>query len=172
MDKTELKIQLYGSPILRKRTKELKAIDDTVNQLLDQMVSLMKKQKGVGLAANQVGLDVSLVVIGTPQKLYKLINPKIVKRKGKIIFQEGCLSFPELLLSIKRAKEVLVNYVDTRGKSIDLKAEGALAVILQHEIDHIKGILFIDRIPFFKKIRIRRDLKKIKELYRKTKQNQ
>lgn len=171
MSKTELKIQLYGSPLLRKKTKQLKRIDGEVNELLNKMVSLMRKEKGAGLAANQAGLDLSLVVIETPEKLYKLINPKIVKKKGKVIFEEGCLSFPELSLSVKRAKEVLVNYVDTQGNFIDLKAEGMLAVILQHEIDHIYGILFTDRISLFKKIKIRRSLKKIKEL-RKYKQSE
>ena len=168
MSKTELKIQLYDSPILRKKCKKVKSIDFQVSQLLDKMVYLMRKEKGVGLAGNQASLNLSLVVIETSPKLYKLINPRLTKRKGRIIFDEGCLSFPGLTLSVKRAEEVWVNYLDTQGKSIDLKAEGTLAVILQHEIDHSEGILFIDRVSFLKRLEIRRNLENIKRLYKKS----
>ncbi len=162
MKKTELKLQIYGSPILKKRCRRVSRISPEILQVLDKMVYLMRKYKGVGLAANQVGLEEALVVIETPQRVYKMINPKITKRRGKLVFEEGCLSFPGLTLSIKRAREVWVSYVDERAREVDLKAEGILAVILQHEIDHLNGILFIERISPLRKLRIKPILKEIK----------
>jgi len=167
MEKRDLDIQLYGSPILRKKCRQVKNIDYRINQLLDAMVKLMKEKEGVGLAGNQAGLELALVVVEAPQKLYRLINPRITKRKGKITFDEGCLSFPELTLSVKRSEEIWVNYLDEQAKEVDVKAEGILAVILQHEIDHINGVLFIDRIPLFERLKIRLKLDKIKRLYKK-----
>jgi len=162
MSKIELKLQIYGSPILRKKCKEVKEITPEILQILDKMVYLMRRYKGVGLSANQAGLDLALVVIETPEKLYKMINPRIIQKKGSLIFEEGCLSFPGLTLSVKRAREVWVNFTDEQGRNLDLKAESTLAVILQHEIDHIQGVLFIDRLPFWERFKINPVLKEIK----------
>ncbi|MCD6539470.1 MAG: peptide deformylase [Candidatus Omnitrophica bacterium] len=162
MNKIKLKLQIYGSPILRKKCRKVGEITPEILQILDKMVYLMRRYRGVGLAANQAGLDLALVVIETPEKLYKLINPKIIQKKGSLIFEEGCLSFPGLILSVKRAREVWVNFTDEQGRNLDLNAEDTLAVILQHEIDHIQGVLFIDRIPFWEKLKIKSVLKKIK----------
>jgi len=166
MKEDKLSLQLYGSPLLRKKCREVKEIDFHIRQYFDKMVYMMRKKDGVGLAANQAGLDISLVVIETKEKLYKLVNPKILKSKGKILFDEGCLSFPGLGLTVKRSRQVWVNYLDDSGRSIDLQAEGVLAVILQHEIDHINGVVFIDRVPFFTRLKIRPQLLKIKKMYK------
>ena len=162
MKKTELKLQIYGSPILKKRCRRVSRISPEILQVLDKMVYLMRRYKGVGLSANQAGLDLALVVIETPEKLYKMINPRIIQKKGSLIFEEGCLSFPGLTLSVKRAREVWVNFTDEQGRNLDLKAEDTLAVILQHEIDHIQGVLFIDRLPFWERFKIKPVLKEIK----------
>lgn len=151
---------------MRKKCREVKEIDFHIRRTLDKMVYMMRKKDGVGLAANQAGLDISLVVIETKEKLYKLVNPKIIKLKGKILFNEGCLSFPGLGLTIKRSRQVWVNYLDDSGRSIDLQAEGVLSVILQHEIDHINGVVFIDRISFWTRLKIRPQLLKIKKMYK------
>lgn len=167
MKKTELRLQLYGSPLLRKRCLEVEKIDFRIRELLSSMVTLMRMKKGVGLAANQAGLELRLVVIETPERLYRMINPRITAQKGRIFFDEGCLSFPGINLRIKRAREVWVNYLNEEGFAIDLKAEGSLAVILQHEIDHINGILFIDRVPVWQRLKLIPQLKKIKQLSKK-----
>lgn len=161
MKKTELEVKRYGNPALRKKCRKVQKVNSEVKEILKGMINLMRKEKGVGLAANQAGFELALVVVETPEKLYKLINPKITKKKGKIVFEEGCLSFPEINLSIKRAKEVWVNFLNEEGRKIHLRADGTLAVILQHEIDHINGVLFIDRVSFFKKLKIKPKLKVI-----------
>ena len=168
MKQEKLKIQIYPSPILRKKCSKVEAIDFSINKLLDEMLILMKANDGVGLAANQAGVNQAVVVINTPEKIYKMINPRITKKKGRINFDEGCLSFPELSLSIRRAKEVWVSFQDEQAREVDLKAEGVLAVILQHEIDHINGILFIDRVSFWQRLKISSKLREIKKLYKES----
>lgn len=169
MEKIELKLQIYGSPVLWKKCRPVKNIDFRIRQILDDMAEMMKKNKGIGLAATQAGLDLSLVVIELPEKSYRMINPKIVKRKGKIKFDEGCLSFPGLMLTVPRSEEVWVNFYDEQGKEQNIKAEGVLAVVFQHEIDHINGVLFIDRIPWWQRLSKLSKLKKIKQLHKEQK---
>ena len=165
MQKRPLQIQLYGSPILRKKCRKVEKVTSEIHRILDEMASLMRKQHGVGLAANQAGLDIALVVAEADDRLYKFINPRITKKQGKISFAEGCLSFPGLELSISRAEEVWVSYLDEQGRDKQAKVGGVLAVILQHEIDHINAVLFIDKVSFFKRLKIRKKLKKIQKLY-------
>ena len=154
MKKTELKLQLYGRKILRQRVKEVKEITPEVREYLEGMLKLMRKEGGIGLAANQAGIDLRLVVIETKDKIWKIINPQIRKKRGSIVFEEGCLSFPGLSLKIKRAKEVWVDFLDVDGNKVSVKAEGILAVAFQHEVDHLDGILFIDHIPYLERLKI------------------
>jgi peptide deformylase len=176
MKKMPLRIHTWPETILRRKCSEVEIVDDEIRCLLDKMYDLMCEREGVGLAANQAGLDISLVVIQFKDKIFKLVNARIVKKKGSQKFREGCLSFPGLELEIKRAKEVLVTALDEYGKPIELKADGILAIILQHEIDHVNGVVFIDRIPFWKWVRILPRLKEIKErtrdgVYQQTKKS-
>jgi peptide deformylase len=127
------------------------------------MYILMKASGGVGLAANQVGLAMQLIVIEAGGEIYKLINPKITKREGSITLQEGCLSFPGIELEVKRSHKVFIEALDQKGKSVSLKPEGVLAVVFQHEIDHINGVTFIDRVSFWQRLKISSKLKKIKK---------
>ncbi|OQX86259.1 MAG: peptide deformylase [Candidatus Omnitrophica bacterium 4484_70.2] len=128
----------------------------------------MKEKGGIGLAANQAGLDLKLVVIDIPpfktnkNIVFKLINPKILKKEGRRKFEEGCLSFPNLSLTIKRAERVWVEALDERGKILNLEAKGILSIVLQHEIDHINGIVFIDRLSFWERVKILPKLRKLK----------
>ena len=114
----------------------------------------MRKEGGIGLAANQAGIDLRLVVIETKDKIWKIINPQIRKKRGSIVFEEGCLSFPGLSLKIKRAKEVWVDFLDVDGNKVSVKAEDILAVAFQHEVDHLDGILFIDHISYLERLKI------------------
>lgn len=163
MKKTELRVHLWPEEILKKKCKEVKAVDSCIREILEEMRSLMIESKGVGIAANQVGLDISLIVVEAKDVIFKLVNPVIVKTQGNISVIEGCLSFPGLELKIKRADKIWIKALNEKGENIVLESEGVLAVIFQHEIDHINGITFIDRISFLEKLKIHPQLKKIKD---------
>ena len=160
---TKLRIRLYGDKILRKAAKRVDKIDSRVADLLDQMVTLMKVNKGIGLAANQAGLDLRMIVVDAGESVLKLTNPEIIKKEGKINFEEGCLSFPGISIKVNRAKKIWVSFLNDKGESFDLEADGVLSVVLQHEIDHINGVLFIDRVPLWERLKIFSELKKIKK---------
>lgn len=166
MSKIKLRIHTWPEDILLKECKQVENVDDTVRKLLYAMLALMRVSGGAGLAANQAGLDISLIVIEVGNNIFKLVNPRIVKKEGEIDSQEGCLSFPGLELDIKRSDKVWVEALDEKGRPVEIKAEGILAVVFQHEIDHIQGITFIERVSFWKRFACFGRLYKIK---RKTK---
>ncbi|MBN3040797.1 MAG: peptide deformylase [Candidatus Omnitrophica bacterium] len=157
----KLRIHTWPEKILKKKTSVVENIDADIKQKLDEMLSLMRVSQGAGLAGNQAGLDLQLVVIEVQGKVYKLVNPVIIEKKGKIIFREGCLSFPGLELDIKRFKEVSVRALDDQGQELIIHAEDLLAVVLQHEIDHINGIAFVSRASLFQRIKTYPALRKI-----------
>lgn len=162
MKKIGLKVHLWPEEILKKKCKEVKVVDSHIRKILDEMYSVMAESKGVGIAANQVGLDISLIVIELKDMIFKLANPSIIKREGNINLTEGCLSLPGLEFSIKRANKVWVKALNEKGEPVVLETEGILAVVFQHEIDHINGILLIDRVSFLEKLKNQLKLKKIK----------
>ena len=140
--------------ILRRPAQRVRTFDNRLHQVLENMVETMREGKGVGLAAPQVGLDQRIFVIEYPEdterpeetmQRYEMINPEIVKAKGSEIAQEGCLSLPGLAVDVDRATYVLVKAQDRHGKSQRIKAYDGLARIFQHEIDHLGGVLMIDR---------------------------
>ncbi|NMA92572.1 MAG: peptide deformylase [Firmicutes bacterium] len=133
-------------PVLRRRAQPVKKINGPVLNLLQDMTETMYHAPGVGLAAPQIGISRRLVVIDPgEEQLLQLINPCILEKKGEIIDLEGCLSLPGLTGEVPRAEWVAVEYLDPRGKKVRLQAEGLMARILQHEIDHLEGVLFIDK---------------------------
>jgi peptide deformylase len=162
MIETKLRIHIWPERIIRQKCRKVNRVDKQIQKLLDEMYVLMKSLKGVGLAANQAGLDISLVVVEAEDRVFKLVNPKIVKKEGKINFKEGCLSFPGLELEITRSDKAWVFALNEKGEPLELETEGVLAVIFQHEIDHVNGILFIDRLPIWQRVKIYPQLKKIK----------
>jgi peptide deformylase len=165
-------IKKYPEKILKQKASPVKLIDREIQSLIDDMIETMYAAPGVGLAAPQVGVSKRLAVIdistkGTPMPLLVLINPEVVNKEGAIEFEEGCLSFPDYTAKIERAEKVVVRATDREGKGIEIESEGLLAVALQHEIDHLDGILLIDRISpikreFFKK-RFQKVHKSVKE---------
>jgi peptide deformylase len=157
----KLRIHTWPEKILRTRCKEVKKVDAQISRLLDEMLVLMRIHNGVGLAGNQAGLNLRLITVEAEGQVFKLVNPHIVKKEGSICFTEGCLSFPGLELEVKRANKVRVRALDERGEPLDLEAEGILAVIFQHEIDHINGVAFIERISFWQRLRSASTLKEI-----------
>ena len=141
-------IREEGDEILKKKSREVEIVDDKIRELLDDMVQTMHKYNGVGLAAVQVGVLKRIVVIDTyePGEQFILINPEIVKTKGEQTVEEGCLSFPNKFGRIIRPAEVTVQALNEKGEKIKLKAKELLAQAICHELDHLDGELFIDKI--------------------------
>jgi peptide deformylase len=168
-----LEIKKYPENILKEKTALVVDINSSIQRLIDDMIETMYAAKGVGLAANQVGVSTRLCVIDvsvadekTP--LIVLINPEIVERKGSVEAEEGCLSIYDYRAKIKRAEEVLVKGFDRKGRPIEVAGGGLLARALQHEIDHLDGLLFIDRLSPIKREFFKKRYKKIlSEKYRR-----
>ncbi len=137
-----------GDEILRKKCRTVEVVDEKIRQLVDDMLETMRKYNGVGLAAPQVGVLKRIVVIDIDDGNgpFILINPEIIKEKGEQEVEEGCLSFPNKFAKIIRPAEVTVKALDKNGKEFKLKAKDLLAQAISHEVDHLNGILFIDKI--------------------------
>ena len=161
-----LKILTYPDQTLRQPTAELDNIDGDVQQMIDQMSDTMYAAPGVGLAAIQVGWDKSVLIYDIAasdhdRSLQVLINPRVVDQEGEILSEnEGCLSVPDFRADVKRYASILVEGVDREGRPLELEAEGMLAIVLQHEIDHLKGKLFIDHVSALKRQLYTRRMKK------------
>ena len=141
-----MEIVLHPNKILREKTEKVEKIDKEIKELVKEMRKIMIQHNGVGLAANQIGKNLSIFVAYDNKKFYTFINPEIVKFFGKEkIMEEGCLSVPNVWGQIKRYEGVVINYQDLFGKKKKIKAKGLLAQIIQHEIDHLNGVLFIDK---------------------------
>jgi peptide deformylase len=139
-------IHLLGSPVLRQRSTEVQAVDDEVRAFVADLFETMDFSKGVGLAANQVGVARRIAVVGVEERRYALINPVIVERVGTVKDEEGCLSIPEIYGDVERAARVVVEALDEHGVTQRIEATELLGRALQHEIDHLDGILFLDRV--------------------------
>ncbi|MDJ0766750.1 MAG: peptide deformylase [Myxococcota bacterium] len=162
-----LDILTYPDERLRQRAEPVVEVTDAIRHLVDEMAATMYGAPGIGLAANQVGVLKRIAVIdvdypdGEPNLLV-LINPEITDRQGQITWEEGCLSFPDVREDVSRADKVTVNALDRNGKPFELIAEGLLAVAIQHELDHLDGVLLIDQVSFLKRQMIHRQLVKNK----------
>lgn len=164
---------IYGDERLQQKSLYIEKVDDEILDLIEDMFETMYKANGVGLAAVQIGILKRLIVISVPDfdneeeekpdfKL-ALINPEIIwHSEDKEILEEGCLSFPEIRDDVARYKNIKVKYVDTNGEEQILKANGYIAKVLQHEIDHTNGITFIDRLESYQKRRLKRELKELR----------
>jgi len=147
-------ILLLGNPILRQKARKVQRFDEALQKLIEDMIDTMREAKGIGLAAPQVGSLERVIVVELPQdgdepqsgKLFALCNPEIIKAKGEEEGEEGCLSIPGYVGEVKRAARVTIKGQDRHGKAVRIKAQGLLARVFQHEIDHLDGILFIDRV--------------------------
>ncbi|HEY94993.1 MAG TPA: peptide deformylase [Dehalococcoidia bacterium] len=142
-----LPIRIAPDPVLRQKAKRVRNIDGSIHKLIKDMLETMHDAPGVGLAAPQVGVPLRVIVIGIPeQEDFALINPEVVKTKGERVVSEGCLSIPGYVGQLKRAESVTVKGRDPSGKEVRIKAEELLAQALEHEIDHVNGILYTDRL--------------------------
>lgn len=170
----KLKLYEYPHPILKQKTEKFVCVDDDVRKFLDDMLETMYAEAGVGLAAPQVGVSKRAVVIDIahegeePAPLY-MVNPEIIWRSEETeICEEGCLSLPEQRAEVERPASVKIKYLDYNGKSCELLAEGFLAVAVQHELDHLDGILYIDHLSRLKRQMLVKKLSK----YQKTRQKE
>lgn len=140
------KLRYEGDPILRKKSREVTKIDDRVKILIEDMLETMYKEEGVGLAAPQVGILKRIVVIDVGEGPIKMINPEIIYEEGEYIDVEGCLSIPGTSGKVKRPKKVKAKYIDLDGQEKIIEGEYLLARAICHEIDHLNGILYTDRV--------------------------
>lgn len=160
------RILTYPDTVLRERAEAVTGIDGKTQQLIDDMAETMYHAPGIGLASNQIGEPCRIIIYDTspkdePNDLVVLINPEVIEADGLIIDEEGCLSVIDYRADVKRAARVTVNGVDREGNPVTLEREGLDAVVLQHEIDHLNGVLFIDRISKLKRELYKRKLKKL-----------
>jgi peptide deformylase len=161
-----LSICQLPAPVLRKKARQVTEIDEELLRLIDDMAETMYAAPGLGLAANQVGVLKRLIVFdvshreGGPRDLQVVINPCITSREGEVLREEGCLSVADFSAEVKRHAKVAVSGLDREGNPINITGEGLLAVVLQHEVDHLDGILFIDHIGQLKRSLYLRRLKK------------
>ena len=162
-ERAGLKIRIFGNPELRKKARLVKEATLTQRDILSEMAQLMYTESGIGLAASQVGVNESMVVIDIGAGLYKLINPKIVIKNGHQAMEEGCLSVPGVCIKIKRAKKVVVKAKDENFQPVTIEAQDLLARVFQHEIDHLNGKLIIDYASLFDKLKIKKKLKELKK---------
>jgi peptide deformylase len=146
-----LPITVLGQPILRQETVPVTEVTDELRALADDMFETMRAAQGVGLAAPQVGRTEMLCVVEVEDQAHALFNPEIIDRKGKIKWEEGCLSIPEIFGWVERSQWVKVRALDRDGAVIEVEGSDLLAVCLQHEIDHLHGKLFLDHLSFLKK---------------------
>jgi len=161
------KLQIYEYPaaMLKKKAKAVKKFGPELELLTDRMFDIMYETDGVGLAAPQVGISKRIVVVDSrrsPEEKMVLVNPSIVKREGEEATQEGCLSVPGAFTDVKRAARVEVVAQDLTGKRVHFTAEGLLGRIIQHEIDHLEGLLFIDRLDLVTREQALADWREVK----------
>jgi len=158
-------IVAYGDPILRRPTRPVTEITAEIQQLIDDMVETMYQAPGIGLAANQVGASHRLFVANPaedhdPSRLLVVLNPGLLRPQGKLAAEEGCLSIPRLREEVERSRQVFLRGLDREGRPLELEADGLLARIFQHEMDHLNGLVFVDRLSPAKRDILLRKLRK------------
>lgn len=147
-----MQIVQYGHPVLRWKAKPIQSINDELRSTVREMFELMYSAKGIGLAANQVGLPLRFFVVNVtadpaqPEEEFVFLNPRIRRRKGAASGEEGCLSLPGLYANVERAEEIVIEAYDLDGEAFEMELDELPARVVQHEIDHLDGVLFVDRL--------------------------
>lgn len=164
-----LEVRIYPDPVLRRGGQPVTAFDQTLRDTAARMLEAMYEEVGVGLAAPQVGIERKLLVLNPSgsqkdrEQEMVLINPRITKKKGREFDEEGCLSFPGIHADVERWVEITVTYQDLDGVEQTMKAADLLARIIQHELDHLEGVLFVDRLTAADKLRVRAKLEELEQ---------
>jgi peptide deformylase len=173
----KLQIVEYPDKLLREKSKEVEVFDDKLHKLLDAMYPFMIETNGIGLAAIQVAHPIRALLLNIPDEegeqhpedLLEIINPKILRADGETVYQEGCLSVPQFYEDVKRHDSITLEYQDRYGEKQTLEAQGLLAIAIQHEIDHLEGILFIDRLSYARRKKFEKEYKKFLKERKKAK---
>jgi peptide deformylase len=157
-----LRVRRYGDPVLRRRAREVEAVTPDIRRLVEDMTDTMYDEVGIGLAAPQVGASIRLMVVGdeTNRGVQALVNPVIAAQGGSVTAEEGCLSLPGVFAPVTRAEWVTLEAQDLAGVPVSITARGLRARVFQHEIDHLDGVLFIDRLEPVVRDRVKRRIKK------------
>jgi len=172
----KLNIVEYPDKRLREKSREVKEFDASLHKLLDAMYPFMIDTNGIGLAAIQVAHPIRALIINLPdeegeqhpENLLEIINPVITHKSGETTYQEGCLSVPRFYEDVKRYENVAVNYQDRYGNTQTLETDGLLAIAIQHEMDHLEGILFIDRLSYTRRKKFEKEYKKMQKERKKA----
>ena len=166
-----MQVVKYPHPTLRHKSKPLRRVDGELKKMIRQMFDLMYEQKGIGLAANQVNLPYRMFVINIhsdpddKEEERVFINPVITQRKGVAEDREGCLSFPEIFAPVKRPEKIVINAYNAAGEEVTYEMEGLYAQVVQHEADHLDGVVFIDRLSPANLLAIRDDLEALERVF-------
>jgi len=161
-----LKIYEYPDSVLRKETENISVFDENLAKIVEDMAETMYDAPGIGLAAPQIGQSIKLIVVDITvaidgeKDFMAMVNPKIIAHEGTQLDEEGCLSVPELTANVKRYKGITVSYQDLEGQVKEISAEDRFGVVLQHEIDHLNGILFLDHLSSLKRSLYKKKVKK------------
>jgi peptide deformylase len=157
-----LKVRRYGDPVLRRRAEDIAAVTPEIRRLAEDMIETMYDEVGIGLAAPQIGASVRLLVVGDEEGrgAQVLVNPVITEQGGTVTAEEGCLSLPGFFAPVTRAQWVKVDAQDLDGQPVSITARGLRSRVFQHEIDHLDGVLFIDRVDAVTRDRMKRRIKK------------
>jgi peptide deformylase len=165
-----LPIYTYGTDVLRKKAKPVKQINDKIIKLIIDMFETMHDAQGIGLAATQVGSMHRIIVIDVSEmeemkhiKPFVLINPVLISEDGSLVMEEGCLSIPNIREQVERAEKIRVKFKNTNFNDVEIEAEGIIARVILHELDHLNGVLFVDRLSTEQKKLHRAALKQIRE---------
>jgi peptide deformylase len=157
-----LDLRKFGDPVLRRRAEPVQDITDEIRAIIRDMIDTMYAEVGIGLAAPQVGISLRVIVVDEEKGRgpRALVNPEVTNQGGRVVAEEGCLSIPGIFAPVERAEWLHVKAHDEKGDPVSLDARGLLARVIQHEIDHLDGLLFIDRLEPVLRDRIKRRIKK------------
>jgi len=159
-----LPIKIYGEPILREKASKVDKIEKADLLLIEKMIDTMFANEGIGLAAPQIGIGKQIIVVRNDKDIIKLINPVILRKEGKEEAKEGCLSLPDIYVDVKRSAYISVEGKNEKLETVIIEAEGLTARVLQHEIDHLNGILIIDYASPVSEVLVKKQLKKLRRL--------
>ncbi len=167
----KLTIVEYPDKKLREISKEVQSFDTKLHKLLDSMYPIMMNTNGIGLAAIQVAHPIRALILNIPdedgeqpkENLLEIINPVVTHKGGESVYQEGCLSVPHFYEDIKRFETIIINYQDRDANTKTLEADGLLAIAIQHEIDHLEGVLFIDKLPYSRRKKFEKEYKRMQK---------
>ncbi|MFH1037172.1 MAG: peptide deformylase [PVC group bacterium] len=163
-----LPIKIYGNAVLREKAAPVAEITDELLALIGSMRDSLYYHQGIGLAANQVGVARRLFLVDEGKGLRVFINPRILESNGEAVSEEGCLSLPEIFVDVNRSPSLLLEYLDEKGETRRLEAEGLLARVIQHECDHLEGVLISDRAGFLASRMIKGKLKRLRKRVRES----